>query len=829
MSGDSSLGIGIGLALKSYGRGLTYVKTDRALDLGNLEPFTIPDLSGNANTATLYSGIYVSTNGTTDKAINADCSDLGSGSYKISGKVRTTNGLAAWLQIAAEYRASVNTTANQWVDFESSVLTSTAFSVVVGFGEFDGDEKYSAADWSDIRLQKQVGLDWVTVAHWKLYDSADASLDGYPALDCVGGFHGAHVGCASGSGEGVDADVAGISATLDDYMWFDDETTYIEVADNTDVEYAEGQIVQLDANVLISDYSSGSSQFVISKLGQYAMRFTATGALQFAIGGVASASADSTLTFTDGVAYSIRIIYNTVTNQVSYFSKSINSDTYTAGSVVAFSSSPTNPASPLLVSANVVGTEVVGGIIYDASVTIDSVLKWHVVGSGNADADWVDQTVNGNNGTVNGNPVTVGQKRETILQTAGEDFNKRMRFDGVNDYVEVGNDSSLTLGADDFEIEAMIYPETITGSSRTIYGRYNSGSNERSIIFRVTSAGALLLITSSNGLSGSLQTANTADGVITARSKYKIKVVRSGTSATFYINDDVVASSGSVVSNVYNSTAVAYLGAQGVGNSDFFKGSIWNVNITIGGSLISQWLGNGNTNADWEDQIGANNGTVNGSPSLYHVAESESTAGQDALGNAIENPRPNERVLNLTTGTGYAEVADSASLDLTTAATWELWPDFRSTGSERFILSKYDSGGNNRSWAIGVENSVGGNNTLNVSFGDPANGTFEARLDWAITEGVACYHIIYDGSLTGTARCKLYKNGVLIALSASTSNPPASLYQNNTPVLVGGVYIGGVVSRIFDEQLGDIRIYNRVLTADEILKNYNARKGAYGL
>jgi hypothetical protein len=367
MSGDSSLGIGIGLALKSYGRGLTYVKTDRALDLGNLEPFTIPDLSGNANTATLYTGIYVSTNGTTDKAINADCSDLGSGSYKISGKVRTTNGLAAWLQIAAEYRASVNTTANQWVDFESSVLTSTAFSVVVGFGEFDGDEKYSAADWSDIRLQKQVGLDWVTVAHWKLYDSADASLDGYPALDCVGGFHGAHVGCASGSGEGVDADVAGISATLDDYMWFDDETTYIEVADNTDVEYAEGQIVQLDANVLISDYSSGSSQFVISKLGQYAMRFTATGALQFAIGGVASASADSTLTFTDGVAYSIRIIYNTVTNQVSYFSKSINSDTYTAGSVVAFSSSPTNPASPLLVSANVVGTEVVGGIIYDAS------------------------------------------------------------------------------------------------------------------------------------------------------------------------------------------------------------------------------------------------------------------------------------------------------------------------------------------------------------------------------------------------------------------------------------------------------------------------------
>jgi hypothetical protein len=68
--------------------------------------------------------------------------------------------------------------------------------------------------------------------------------------------------------------------------------------------------------------------------------------------------------------------------------------------------------------------------------------------------------------------------------------------------------------------------------------------------------------------------------------------------------------------------------------------------------------------------------TATGSPSLYHVAESETTAGQDALGNAIENPRPNDRVLNLTTGTGYAEIADSASLDLTTEATWELWGNF---------------------------------------------------------------------------------------------------------------------------------------------------------
>jgi len=411
----------------------TYVKTDQALDLGNLAPFTIPDLSGNANTATLYTGIYVSTNGTTDKAIGANATALGSGNYYLSGKIKPAGTTAKTTMDGSTASNLTGLTAGVWQDFQTATASAiTPSSINLGW---DGTAFNATVDnWSDVKLHN--ASDDSVVAHWKLYDSADASLDGYPALDCVGGYHGAHVGCAGGSGE------------------------------------------------------------------------------------------------------------------------------------------------------------------------------------------------------------------PDILQTAGEDFN-------INTTTYVG---------------------------KTVY-----------------------------------------------------------------------------------------------------------------------------------------------------VAQSEVTQGVDALGNSITNPRPNERVLNLTTGTGYATVADSASLDLTTEATWEVWPDFRSTGSERYILSKYDTGGNNRSWAIGVENSVAGSNTLNTSFGDPANGTFEARLDWAITEEVACYHIIYDGSLIGTARCKLYKNGVLVALSASTANPPASLRQNNIPVLVGGIYIAGVISNIFDEQLGDIRIYSRALTADEVLKNYNARKSAYGL
>jgi hypothetical protein len=94
--------------------------------------------------------------------------------------------------------------------------------------------------------------------------------------------------------------------------------------------------------------------------------------------------------------------------------------------------------------------------------------------------------------------------------------------------------------------------------------------------------------------------------------------------------------------------------------------------LNFNGLITSLSIGATTWNGSQSDAL-ANGWTINGSPSNYHVAESETTAGQDALGNAIVNPRPNERVLNLTTGTGYAEIADSASLDLTTAGTWEAW------------------------------------------------------------------------------------------------------------------------------------------------------------
>jgi len=177
-----------------------YVKDNRVLDLStpfSELTFTLADKSGEGNDATLYTGRYASTDGVTDKAINADCSAAGSGNYYLTGKIKPVGTTA----VANLNGSPINLTglsAGVWQDFTSDTKTGiTPDNVVVGW---NGASNYSAADWSDVRLID--ASDGSTVARWQLTESADGDLDGYPALDSSGnGYHGTHTGCAGGTGE----------------------------------------------------------------------------------------------------------------------------------------------------------------------------------------------------------------------------------------------------------------------------------------------------------------------------------------------------------------------------------------------------------------------------------------------------------------------------------------------------------------------------------------------------------------------------------------------------------------------------------------------------
>ena len=571
----------------------TYVKTDQALDLGNLEPFTIPDLSGNANTATLYSGIYVSTNGTTDKGIVADCSSAGVGNYYLTGKIKPSGTGVARTTIDGSALNLLGLTSDVWQDFTTPTKTSvTPDTVAVGW---NGGVNYSAADWSDVKLHD--ASDDSVVAHYKLYDSADASLDGYPALDCVGGYHGAHVGCAGGSGEAGILQTAG--EDFNKRMWFDGVDDYVEYAPQNFTSKTINAVFTYDANADVRVFAIGDN----------------AGGSQVAV----------TLNCT----------------------KNGNSDI-------------------------VIGLDSLGNLgIDDLGLNHGDLIELSV--TTNASKSVISGTVNG-----------------------------------------------VAIGATDADNRSGLGSKTVIG---------------------------------------------THDGVITG----------------------------------------------------YYTGIFFSLEIE-GDFLVNN---TGATDADWTDQIGSNNGTVNGSPSLFHVAESETTAGQDAFGTAIENPRPNERVLNLTTGTGYATVADSASLDLTTAATWEMWGNFYELFSaSESLLAKWSSSVTaKRSWIVNGNNGAELNR---VRLAISANGSNVSWIGYVeVPDSVISLIFTYNGTIvTG------YVNGASVTVTTTFGSIPASMNVGTAPLFIGTDNDSGTMLL---RQIGDIRIYDRALTADEVLKNYNARKSAYGL
>lgn len=71
----------------------------------------------------------------------------------------------------------------------------------------------------------------------------------------------------------------------------------------------------------------------------------------------------------------------------------------------------------------------------------------------------------------------------------------------------------------------------------------------------------------------------------------------------------------------------------------------------------------------------------------------------------------------------------------------------------------------------------------------------------------------------------LFENGVLTATQALVGSAPTS---SKTQMVIGCRFSGGGSSH-FDGKIANVLIYNRALTPQEILQNYNATKGRFNL
>ena len=181
------------------------------------------------------------------------------------------------------------------------------------------------------------------------------------------------------------------------------------------------------------------------------------------------------------------------------------------------------------------------------------------------------------------------------------------------------------------------------------------------------------------------------------------------------------------------------------------------------------------------------------------------TTGRDITGvNLFENVRK-QGALNLD-GNSWAEVHDNASLDVTTAVTLEAWVQ-NSDEDGKGLLGRWFSG-----TACYMLYKTADNNNFNFYINSSfiTSGTVTA-CDW--------HHIV--GVYDGTTK-KIYVNGVEEGANAET----ATINTSSDPIEIGRFY-SGPGYRTLANQIAQPRIYNRALTAEEVLKNYNATSSLY--
>jgi hypothetical protein len=152
----------------------------------------------------------------------------------------------------------------------------------------------------------------------------------------------------------------------------------------------------------------------------------------------------------------------------------------------------------------------------------------------------------------------------------------------------------------------------------------------------------------------------------------------------------------------------------------------------------------------------------------------------------------------------YIVVTNNSSLQLPTTLTLEAWVKPTSSSGLGNIMSKNENNG----YRFRVQNEV----LWCYSNGNGLAGGSVPNGQWA--------HVAVT---MGPAGLTNYVNGVVTATTA-TAYTPAN-------VINGDLFVGayGIGSELFHGSISLGRIYNRVLTAAEILQNFNAHRGSYGI
>ena len=167
-------------------------------------------------------------------------------------------------------------------------------------------------------------------------------------------------------------------------------------------------------------------------------------------------------------------------------------------------------------------------------------------------------------------------------------------------------------------------------------------------------------------------------------------------------------------------------------------------------------------------------------------------------------------------------VADNASLEPGSGDfTMEAWVNQSVSGND-VVLGKFDNGGLSLDVSYSIR-TTGTTFYAQLGSGSGSGSTLFVNSTNHVGTVNTWYQLVYVFKNGGTKTLETFVNGTSIG---TVNHSLASILNSSNPLYIGS-YNGGEFSQWFDGKIGVVRMYNKALTAEEVLVNYVADKEKY--
>jgi hypothetical protein len=434
-----------------------------------------------------------------------------------------------------------------------------------------------------------------------------------------------------------------------------------------------------------------------------------------------------------------------------------------------------------------------------------------------------------------------------IPQTALQSYNELAWSDGnANVKVEVAS-LAADLGSSDFSISHVLSPNNITGNNT--YLAFNVGSSDGRVIHRIDDEVVEIYIEDSNANTASYE-AGSGAGAIKAGQTYHIVEVfdRAADLVTVYINGVASGTTIDISSLNGDIDCNGALGFYNFSSGPAIEGFITEVALwkntkldatevlelyndgkpldalthTKASTLYGYWRNNGLSTWVNLANPGTKDSTTNTLTETILIPQGVDST-RDAQG-FIMNRQKSTSCFNNTASGGYIEIPvaavddDLAFLGVGDGFSVQVWVKVNGDSNGALILSR-----NNNTDGYRLEY----NTSEKISFGIEENGTLTTAATDSAISADTWYHIVgtFDGDPDndGSGEIKLYLNGDTDGSATNNTTVSNDMDTSISPMRIGKHYWSE--AELFDGAIDGVLIYNKVLSLEEVQRNYKATKG----